>query len=536
MQAIVLAAVVLAAPEGSVLQVAEGEVVIHLGRAQGLEEGQKVRLYRRLVVKHPISGETLEDRFPIGEVLPAEVGDVLSILRSLDGLTRPVVPGDYAVAVKPDSPAPRPAVAERSAAPPPTPARTPEEETIEAAMTACFGLPLEERVKLWRDVLRRFPEGRFARSVASEIVTLEQLQEELRSPPPAPVAAAAPAATRPAAPPPPPKPNTYAGYHDPKEMEQGRPAALAVRVAGEDVHGVRLVARRSDQRTYQTWRMQPAGDGAWRASVPEELAKEAGTVEYFVEALDKDGEPKPVIGSAGQPRRLRVEPPPPERAPPGHSRARVHSQLVDFNAGGAADRFWELEGSFEYHLDWYFLDMVQVGAGIIDGEGTLGDDGHTYLDEEEEGSERTTLTLNYAFVATDIGMGQWAGVGVRLTGGNHHATDDGEKASVVGLDGHLRIGRRDETRFELGAGFLGDVGDRFYADMHIGVFDRVPISAGASVTSLPLDAEDGYGLRLYVQGGLKVVDWLSLDAVVGWNARNINHQGYTAGGGVTLDW
>ncbi|MCA9546951.1 MAG: hypothetical protein KC613_21260, partial [Myxococcales bacterium] len=88
-------ALALAAPawadevEGVVVAVDGGEIVLDVGRRQGVAPKTTLRLYRRLVVQHPVSGEQLEDRFPIGEVQPAEIGERLTIVRKPTKLARP---------------------------------------------------------------------------------------------------------------------------------------------------------------------------------------------------------------------------------------------------------------------------------------------------------------------------------------------------------------------------------------------------------------------------------------------------------------
>jgi len=81
--------------EGRVVQVTKGEVMLDLGNAQGLKPGDTLEFYRRLVVKHPVSKKSIEDRFPIGRVVVHEVGQLLSILRAPKGLKRPPALGDY---------------------------------------------------------------------------------------------------------------------------------------------------------------------------------------------------------------------------------------------------------------------------------------------------------------------------------------------------------------------------------------------------------------------------------------------------------
>lgn len=137
-----------AAPvEGVVVKVDGDEVVIDIGRAAGLPAGEPVHLFRRMVVQHPISGATIEDRFPIGAVTPAQVGELLSIVRDVGGLERPPVPGDYAV-FRPPPPPPPPVAAT------PAPGRVVEADT--AALDAIHAQSLPRRIEL-RRLRRRVP-------------------------------------------------------------------------------------------------------------------------------------------------------------------------------------------------------------------------------------------------------------------------------------------------------------------------------------------------------------------------------------------
>src|SRR5688572_10063355 len=81
----------LAAPagkavEGVVIRLQDDEVVVDIGSKHGVPSDARLRVYRRLVVQHPLTGKKIEDRFPIGEVPLAERGELLSIIRDLKGL------------------------------------------------------------------------------------------------------------------------------------------------------------------------------------------------------------------------------------------------------------------------------------------------------------------------------------------------------------------------------------------------------------------------------------------------------------------
>jgi hypothetical protein len=173
------------------------------------------------------------------------------------------------------------------------------------------------------------------------------------------------------------------------------------------------------------------------------------------------------------------------------------------------------------------LRTFRVGVGLIDGEG--GD-----TDALDEGADPRRLALGYGFAETELGFAEGFGVAVRLIGGNHRATDDGTAARVFGGEGRLRFGAADGTRLVVGGSALQDLGNRAFTELHIEVFEKFPLKAGAAVTNLPVDAD--LGVQLSFEAGWRLSDLLTLTAQTGWNARTINHHGLTAGGGAVLDW
>ena len=523
-----LVCLVCAAPalagEGVVVQIADGEVVFDLGRSAGLEEGQAVRFYRRLTVTHPISGKEMVDRFPIGEITPAEVGDQLSIAREVSTLSRPPKVGDFVVLERP----PVPVVDIEPPAEPVPEVVDPESRAVERVMKETFGRPLGERAMRWEALLVVYPEGQYAESIRTEIASLNKAMTV------APAPAPAPAKTRKPKGPPPLRPR----FDTPKEVVFGRPVELAIAVdAPDQVQSLRLLARRWGDRLFETTPFERAGDNNWRAHFSEAAVAEPGSVLYVVEAVRTNGSTEALVGSIRKPKVLEVTRLPPGRQPPGRSEARVTSEYVNFDNGGE-DAYLHTEATFGYDLDFGVLQTIRVGVGSVDGSALVDADGRDYLDapDDAEDSDVREITLNYAFAEAEVGAGTWVGLVARVVGGNHHATRDATKESVGGFEGRLRIGKRNETRLVLGGGFLGDIGDRYFADMHIAVFEKFPIVAGASVTNLPLNADDGYGLRLRTRWGWQVAELVSLDAILGWNARNINHHGVTVGGGLTLAW
>lgn len=165
--------------------------------------------------------------------------------------------------------------------------------------------------------------------------------------------------------------------------------------------------------------------------------------------------------------------------------------------------------------------------GLLDGEGGT-------VEGLAAGVPSEQIALGYAFAALELGLGEFVGLGARITGGNHRANDDGTASQVFGLQGQLRLGDDAGTHLRLGVAALDDLGSRFFADFVIRSFERLPITASAEATNLPVDAD--YGLRLTGDVGWQATDWLTLKVEAGWNARTINHYGFTTGLGLAMDW
>lgn len=506
--------------EGVVVKVADGEVVIDLGHATGLPDNPPIALYRRMVVQHPISGETIEDRFPIGTVRPAQVGALLTIIRDTAGLERPPVPGDFVVYHPPAAPAaPTPPVA---AAPSPTPGAAPPVAADTAALRAIFEQSLAQslprRIALYESFVEAFPQSAHTPSVGRELVSLRAMLAQTRH------AESAPATETIAD-----SDGLTVRHLTPRPVVVGETVEVALAlVEPERVVEVRLLAARQGAEAWQTRPMQRDGDYYYRATLPSTLLAEPGVVHYVVEAVRPDGRLESIAGHHARPVTLRVDPLPPGQQPPGDSQLDVMARYVDFNsAGEATDAYFQFETTFTYELALWIIRAVRVGVGVIDGEG-----GETEL--IDVGAPTRSISLNYAFAEAEIEIGEWVGIATRLIGGNRQSADDDPAERMTGVEARLRIGRFDETRVVAGVSVLDVLGAKGFLDMHIEVFDRLPMRAGVVVTNLPVDAD--IGVQLDYQIGWRFSDLVTVHAQVGWNARTINHYGFTGGGGLTLAW
>lgn len=513
----IFAALLLAAPAyadpGVVMRVDEKELFVNLGTQDGLQVGSRLDLFRRVTLKHPITGKEIEDRFPIGTVEVTEAGALLSIVRRFDGLSRPPAEGDYATPARQPLVARAPDVTRRPAEPTDTGAAQADPAVIalHSVLERNMGQAPEVQAAELSAWLRAFPTHARVPAVAEAVAALTTQASEGYAATPKPLEAKA----------------FYARHQAVKAIEAGRTLELSVGIAEADVMAVRALVRGSGTGTWTTLEMAPAGDHHWRVVMPPALLAEPGVVEYALEAVQQTGDVVPVFADLLRPHRLEVQAIPAGEGPPGASHADFTFRWVDFNLGGPADRYWQTEARFRYRVDWKALHTVDAGVGLIDGEGGS-------VKTLDAGGPSESLAMGYAFAAAELSLGEFVGLGGRITGGNHRATDDGTSQAVVGLQGTLRIGDDDSTHLVLGVAGLNDLGSRFFADLTVLAFERLPISVGAEATNLPVDAD--YGLRLTGDIGWQATNWLTLNLEAGWNARTINHYGFTTGLGLAMDW
>nr|MBK7067529.1 hypothetical protein [Deltaproteobacteria bacterium] len=265
--------------EGTVVRVDGDLLVVDLGRDSGLVEGERVPVLRPITVRHPITGQSLRDRFPLGTLQVYNVGGALSVLRRTEALLRPPAVGDRVVS--PNAPEPRevarptsavamatPGATQRPARPTQQPTTQPtiaaawEESPPQAAAPAAAvapGVDAEERAVLtvflstlgqrpadrvarWTAYLREHRASPWTERVRAEIASLLHAVTDL---PP-----------RPSAPPGPTARGALAS-----SLRLGDPARVALQVAGAPVLGGRISARRPGAERYVTVTLARDGDG-----------------------------------------------------------------------------------------------------------------------------------------------------------------------------------------------------------------------------------------------------------------------------------
>jgi hypothetical protein len=503
-----------APPEGVVMQVADDEeLFINLGTRDGLVDGAELRIFRRVVLTHPITEKSIEDRFPIGTVRVTEAGNLLSIIKNFKDLKRRPMPGDFVVAGRAPIARAKPAAECPTVAPAvPTvaaPAEPPELTDLQSTLLASMGGTPELRIEMLSAYQARYPNGSYRSRVAA---SLEELKAQLNV---APVAAAM---------------VELRWRFDPvRKVEAQRPLSMAVAiVAPEPLETVRLLARRKGDPNWITVPMAPTGALHFTAAFPKTLLYAPGKVQYAIEAVLADGDVARIAGSLMEPLAMTVEPIPAGEGPQGPSRADFVFRFVDFNASSQGDdQYLQTEARFRYGLNYKALHAVEVGVGLISGEGGT-------VADLAAGATSDPVALGYAFAALELSLSDMVGLGGRFISGNRRTVDGSASSSSIGAQLHLRIGDDTESHLIAGIGVISNLGSRYFAEFHAKVSEKIPFTAAIEATDMPVGAD--FGARGSGTLGYEVTDWLTLRGEFGLNARTIKHYGYTAGGGLSFDW
>ncbi|MGK0362290.1 MAG: hypothetical protein ACI9U2_004611 [Bradymonadia bacterium] len=508
-----------AAPvEGVVMQVFESkELFVNVGTGQGLAPGTVLNVFRRVVLTHPITQKTIEDRFLIGKVKVAEAGALLSIVRDFTGLKRPPVAGDYVVVGR--LPRSTPAVAVAADCPTPevivtgpfAPAELPEVADLNAALRDGLGESPEARIRLLTEYRAAYPRSRFRAPVIAAISMLEAQIDGAHA-----ADNAAPG-------------GLIARFDPVRKVEAQRTLVLATAIVDvAPLAEVRLLARRKGDPRWMTVKMAPVGVHHYSAPFPPRLLAEPGQLQYAIEAVRADGAVRAITGTLMQPRALTVEAIPAGEEPPGASHAEFMVRYVDFNASGEGeDRYVQSEARFRYGVRYKMLHSVEVGVGLING------DGGTVLDLAE-GLPSDPTSMGYAYAAMEFEFVPLLGLGVRIIRGNRRSEEGNASSSKSGAQAHLRVGDDEATYLIAGLSVVESLGSRYFAEFHAHISDTVPFTAAIEATNLPVSAD--YGARGTGTVGWQATDWLTLRGELGLNARTIKHYGYTVGGGLAFDW
>lgn len=511
-----------------VVMVTDKEIVFDAGTRAGVEAGDRVRLYRTLTVHHPVTGQQITDKFPIGTVRVAEASELLSIIKQTKALKHPAKVGDLVLLPQPETekkPAPT-ATPSEAPAPKPTPPKPAgadgDKRALGAAFTATLGKSLVVRLGQYRAFLEAYPDSVYAKAVTREVAWLESIQQKLAA------EAAGPCPGEPAT------PSAVNVLHaEIGQLEVGDEVQAVIAVLPpKAARGARLYVRKVGEEGYEQVQMVRDGSYYYRADFPAELLAETGRLAYFIEIAGADGKPRPVVGAEGRPREVEVKLPiVDEIARKGRSTLTTIFEYVNFDLDDKVDdEYWSFEADFFYRINT-FLYGVRVGMGVFSGTGGE-------LKQIEASPENNQqLAAHYGFLEGEFEIVSLFHIMLRGLAGNQRApgSTDERMSEVFGFEGGVRIGEELRTNLVASGAIVQNVGYQGRLALSINVFRKVPIIVEGLVTNFPVD-DSHVGLRLVVGTGYRFTDWLAILARGSWNARTITHTGFGGGASLALSW
>jgi hypothetical protein len=103
-----------------------------------------------------------------------------------------------------------------------------------------------------------------------------------------------------------------------------------------------------------------------------------------------------------------------------------------------------------------------------------------------------------------------------------------------GFRGRVRFGDERGTNLEVGLGFTDQVGTLFEAAYHWAPKPVVPVKLAVQVTDLPVTTD--FGVRLVTDVGWRGMSWVYPSLRLSYQARDIDHAGFSGGLGLNFDW
>ena len=544
------------AVEGHVVELSEDDIVVDLAHQRGARDGALVELWRPLAVKHPITGQVINDRFLIGRLKLVQVRNALSLARAEGKLARAAVAGDIVVlrlakvagqtgdgaaaaagTAQPTS-TPVPAAGE-GAAPAPSDA-TPPAPCDETGKSACDVDAIEvsklfdglrgqnprTRILAYEAFVTRRPKGRYAIVLYEEAQQLRKLLGFLASGEPAELAP------------------SRRSFQAPAQGRAGTGLTLGVEL--DNAVGAVFHSRNQGEVAYVSTPMRPAGDGYFTVHVPAERVRPS-RLEYFIEATTPSGKAVDVVGGAESPFRLPIDPLPAPKPPQRHDAiVSISSDYADWNNFKGNDKVWQTEGFVGMHLGDEGIRAIRTGFGVFRGVGgSLRE-----LDQLKLGGRAVGLT--YGYLEGEYGISHFTGIIARVVVG---LEDNGVSGGAQAL---LRLGNDRETNLQIGGEVLGSVGLRGITQLELNTFDKVPVLFRTEVTNQPAGvsrrgkqvrpddpagAQDQtshdqgeVGARAIAQVGYRLLPTLVIAVRGSYQGRTINHAGPGFGGAVSYQW
>ncbi|MHB8872259.1 MAG: hypothetical protein ACYC8T_01100 [Myxococcaceae bacterium] len=514
--ALVASNIAVAAPRAAfVLRIEGPDVFVDLGRADGVSAGTRLRVYRTIEGTHPLSGKKVRDRFVLGEVQVLEAGESLSRLQAASVLLEQLEVGDpveladrLLPGALPAKEEPRPLASAPLRCPAPT-ALPPAVEfaPLKAAWLRALDLPPGERAEVWERYLGAHPDSELAAPIRRELSLLRTVAFE---PPPPPV----------------PLPVGPAPVHyevsAPTHALEGDLLDLVITSSDNSVPRAAMLHWKSPRAaTYQTLKMVSAGEGQLRAIIPVAEVKEPG-LDYFVEIYEGEGDPRAVQGLPNAPKHVEIQSVP-GRQPADtqdRSRVRLSYDFVDFNKFVGNDQYHHVEGDFLYRVRTG-LHAVRVGFGSYDGAGVS----KRLLDTP---TLPRPVGYHYGFTEFELRVSELFAV---LLKGLAGVTQEG---FGVGFEGKFRIGREEGTSLLVGGAATAGIGQRGSVQLSWDAVRGWPMSIEVIATNEPI-GED-LGVRFNYSVGRALTRSADLVAHIGYELRDINHYGVSAGTGLSFHW
>jgi len=519
---------------GVVLALDGSEVILDLGKKQGISDNDVLELWRPLKLKHPVTGKLVSDRFRIGSVKVTQVREVMSLAKPTAPLTRPVEAGDVVILVG----APKPTVS----APPPKPTTTtpgapttaapastvyvdsdPEVRALGTLFESLHGTSPEVRAKAYDEFIKANPKSRFAGVLQEEIIALRK------------AAAAGYAPTAPEAQPAP----HVRSWRKIEETVADTPLVVAFELEGP-IAGAVLQVRTADEPAFTPIPCVARGDGYWSVFIPRDRVRPP-TMTWFVEAVGTDGKATPIIGTAGEPLTTKVTTKAGALTPLKHKNvAAIWTDYADYNRWKGNDWAFQTEGYFGMRFQDVGVRAVRSGFGVYRGKGGSIEE----LDRPVPVAPRS-VGLSYGYLEGEFGLDPFWGIIARAIVG---LGNDGVNG---GAQGFLRIGNDQKTNLMIGGEILGGIGLRGITQLQLATFPRIPILLRSEVTNQPagerrfqdpLDpnrvaSERGeIGVRAIAQIGYQLTPALTVFVRGSYQGRTIIHAGPGFGGGVSFTW
>ena len=568
---LVILATRIAAAEPVVIAVDGADIYVDLGARDGVGAGSELELLHEVVVRDPRTGATLRDHFALGTIAVVKSGEKVSVARADAELRKRVLAGDRVRLVSEqrrfvDPWAEQVAASKGTPLPvaPPPPRRGGEPidhaRLAREAWESTLGKPLEDRIARWLDLLRADPHSPYVASVQREIATLRsqlaardaalaRARSENR-------ADRGPRIARLAA--------LLERSHDVLAIapvdraEPGKPLAIAFLVRDpERVAKAWLYVRRVGAPGFQRLELAPDGDAYLRATIDAAHVRAPG-VQWYVEALDAgpDGDPAPVLGSQSSPNVIAIERAVVEEPiESGRSHIDAHVDYVDFDGGLSKgfDQYYQAEIDFTYR----FLTpvyAVRLGFGTLGGKGGPKDVIDADMTESclDANGDYRCKAVNFSYVYTEVEYRIRPNVAIMLRpqagllttdvmpAGGRNRCRDAENVEgcefFTGFGGRvrLRLGREDATNLVIGAGFTDGVGTLLEAAYHWRPAPAVPVQLSVQVTDQPVPED--FGVRLIGDVGWRELSWFYPSVRVSYQARDIDHAGFSGGLAMNFDW